>query len=187
MIICIDPGHSGPAEPGACAFGQTEAALALAIAQKLAGILSGEGHSVLLTREGDIEDDGLAFRADLANEQSADAFVSIHCNAAAYEAAKGVEVWCFPGSSAGNSLAQSLYNRLEAANYTLGRGVKSANFAVLRLTDMPAVLVECAFITSSADIAVLMDEDGQNRIARAVADGLLNWADIAGIACVDDS
>ena len=76
---------------------------------------------------------------------------------------------------------------LEAADYTLGRGVKSANFAVLRLTDMPAVLVECAFITSSGDIAVLMDEDGQNRIARAVADGLLNWADIAGIACVDDS
>ena len=187
MIICIDPGHSGPVEPGACAFGQTEATLALAISQLLATILKDEGHTVVLTREGDIEDDGLAFRADLANEQNADAFISVHCNAAAYEAAKGVEVWCYPGSSAGNALAQAIDDTLEDSSYTTGRGVKSANFAVLRLTDMPAVLVECGFITNPDDLVILTNEDGQRVIARAIADGLLNWADCANLTGVDDS
>ena len=84
-------------------------------------------------------------------------------------------------------LGDSMLSQIKGVGRLHKAQVERANFAVLRLTDMPAVLVECAFITSSADIAVLMDEDGQNRIARAVADGLLNWADIAGIACVEDS
>ena len=186
MIFCIDPGHSGPEEPGACAFGQTEAALNLAIVQALAAILEDEGHAVLLTRDGDIEDDGLAFRAELANDEEADAFLSIHCNAAAYEAAKGFEVWCYPGSAAGNDLAQAIDDALSEAVYTTDRGVKSANFAVLRLTDMPAVLVECGFITNADDAAVLTDENGQQAIARAIADGLLTWADSDNLASVEE-
>lgn len=54
MKICIDPGHSGPYEPGACAGGVTEAAMNLAISKALGGTLQVLGYGVIYTREGDI-------------------------------------------------------------------------------------------------------------------------------------
>ena len=57
--IMLDPGHSGPCEPGACAGDVTEAAVVLAIARLAAARLRERGHTVRLTRDGDIDDDGL--------------------------------------------------------------------------------------------------------------------------------
>lgn len=105
MRICIDPGHSGPAEPGACAAGFTEAAINLAIAFRLGSELAASGYDVIYTRAGDITNDSLAFRADIANEVLADCFLSIHCNAAESTAARGVEVYCYLGATAGRRLA----------------------------------------------------------------------------------
>lgn len=77
MKVCIDPGHSGPYEPGACADGVTEAAVNLAISKLVGEILYLFGHEVIYTRQGDIETDDLESRAQLANEKDADVFVSI--------------------------------------------------------------------------------------------------------------
>ena len=74
MRICIDPGHSGPYEPGACAAGVTEAAINMEIAMWLAIYLREAGQEVLLTREGDIESDSLSERCRMANEWEADIF-----------------------------------------------------------------------------------------------------------------
>ena len=177
MRICIDPGHSGPAEPGACAAGFTEAAINLAIAFRLGSELAASGYDVIYTRAGDITNDSLAFRADIANEVLADCFLSIHCNAAESTAARGVEVYCYLGATAGRRLAGCIQDRLVAADYTLDRGVKEANFAVLRLTDMPAVLVECGFITADEDRAVIVTEEGQRTVAVAIAYGLRDYLD----------
>ncbi|MCE5285176.1 MAG: N-acetylmuramoyl-L-alanine amidase [Pelosinus sp.] len=172
MKICIDPGHSGPVEPGACAGGFTEAAINLAIGLVLGELLRGKGHEVILTRSGDIEDDGLAFRADIANEAGADIFISVHCNAAERLEARGVETYHYPGSAEGLCLAQAIQAALCQGGYTLDRGVKEADFAVLRLTDMPAVLIECGFITSEADREVLISEAGQRLIAEAIVSSI---------------
>ena len=59
MFICLDPGHSGPAEPGACFHNLHEADLTLAIALQTAKELRQRGASVCLTRTEDIDDDGL--------------------------------------------------------------------------------------------------------------------------------
>ena len=59
MKICIDPGHSGPVEPGACAGGFSEATLVMAIARFLQQELQLRGHAVLLTRDGPVADDEL--------------------------------------------------------------------------------------------------------------------------------
>ena len=83
MKICIDPGHSGPFEPGACAGGFTEAALVMAIARFLEQELLLRGHEVRLTRDGPVADDELGWRAELANRWGADLYISIHCNSAA--------------------------------------------------------------------------------------------------------
>lgn len=174
MRICIDPGHSGPVEPGACAGGITEEAVNLAIALLVGSKLAAQGHDVIYTRSGDIHDDGLAFRAAIANDAAAHRFVSIHCNGAESPAAHGVEVFSYPGSAGGRLLAEAIQQELAAAAYTADRGVKEADFAALRLTDMAAVLVECGFLTSKSDRAVLASPSGQEMIAAAIARGIVS-------------
>ena len=175
MKIVIDPGHSGPVEPGACAGGARECDVALAIAKLLAELLAENGHEALLTRTGDIDHDGLAFRAELANVNEADVFVSIHANSAANPAAHGTEVYHYPGSAPGKRLAACLQARLAAELGTADRGVKAANFQVLRETDCPAALVETAFISNEADRRLLTGYAGQLAAAVAMAGALADY------------
>ena len=176
--ICIDPGHSGPAEPGACAGGLTEAEVNLAIALLVGGKLASQGHDVIYTRSQAITDDGLAFRAAIANDAGAHRFVSIHCNGSTNTSVRGMEVFCYPFSLTGQRLAEAICRELAAAAYTENRGVKEDDFAVLRLTDMAAVLVECAFLSSEQDRAVLASAAGRELIATAI---------VRGIAATDES
>lgn len=175
MKIVIDHGHSGPVEPGACAAGVRECDVVLAIAKLLAEQLYDEGHETLLTRTGDIATDALAFRAELANANEADVFVSLHANSAANPAAHGTEVYHYPGSARGKRLAACLQSRLVAEMGMSDRGVKEANFQVLRETDCPAVLVEVAFISNEADRRLLTGYVGQLAAAVAVASGLADY------------
>ena len=172
MKICIDPGHSGPYEPGSCADGVAEATLNLAISNALGEALILLRHDVLYTRCGDIETDELVFRAEVANKNQADLFVSIHCNSAKSIEAKGIEVYRYPGSSSGMLLATDIQKVLIANTPFKDRGVKKADFVVLRLTDMPAALVQCGFISSAIDQAVLVDPNQQKNIAQAIATGI---------------
>lgn len=176
MKIVIDPGHSGPVEPGACAGGVRECDVVLAIAKLLAEQLHDTGYEPLLTRTGDIDSDSLAFRADLANANGADVFISIHANSVTNPAAHGTEVYHYPGSTRGRRLALLLQARLVAELGTADRGVKEANFQVLRETDCPAVLVEVAFISNEADRLLLTGYAGQLAAAVAMATGLTDYA-----------
>lgn len=175
MKICLDPGHSGPVEPGACDAGFTEAALNLIISQNIGTLLINKGHEVIYTRDGDIEDTGLSFRANIANEAYADIFISIHCNASETSIAHGIETFCCTGAAAGRKLAERIQENLAALEYTIDRGVKEANFAVLRLTDMPSVLVECGFITSEYDREYLTSLKCQEHLALAIVMGIEDY------------
>lgn len=175
MKITLDPGHSGPFEPGACAAGLTESEVVLTICQALAGLLAAAGHEVLMTRRGDIRTDGLSFRARAANQQPADLFVSIHCNSAESAAAQGTEVYHYPGSSHGAALADCIRKRIVASVGTTDRGTKAANFQVLRETDCPAVLVETAFISSPVDRQLLASMAGRVAFAIAIYQGLQDF------------
>ena len=175
MRICVDPGHSGPVEPGACAGGFAEATLVMAIARFLQQELHLRGHAVLLTRDGPVADDELDWRAERANEWAADVFLSIHCNSFRKVEAEGTETYHYPGSASGERLARAVQFRICDALLTEDRGVKSANFQVLRQTDCPAVLIECGFISNPIDRAMLADPLEQWRIAAAIADGVADW------------
>ena len=155
MKICIDPGHSGAVEPGACAGGITEAAINLQIALRLGRRLREMGHEVIYTREAEIDTKGLAFRADIANDNGADTFVSVHCNGSVLSTARGWEVFHYPGSVDGRRLANAIAQAAAEYDTVPFRGVKEADFAVLRLTTMPSVLVECAFLTNDQDRVLL--------------------------------
>lgn len=187
MKICIDPGHGGtdpgaigtaPAAASAPAITLKECDFTLDVALLLEAELAQRGHSVLLTRRRD-RSLKLDARAAHANRHAADLFISIHANAAANPAAEGIEVYHFPGSAAGKSLAHRIMQRLAAAfPGHVNRGVKPADFAVLRLTDMPAVLVECEFLTNPDRLRRFLLCPGKRReIAVAIAAGVTTCLD----------
>jgi len=175
MKIVIDPGHSGPVEPGACAEGVQECDVVLAIAKLLPEQCCEQGYEFLLTRSGDIMTDDLSFRAEFANTNRADVFISIHTNSAESPVAHGTEVYHYPDSVNGEQLAACLQARLVEKLGTANRGVKEANFQVLRETDCPAVLVEVAFIANESDRQLLTSNAGQLAAAAAIASGLADY------------
>lgn len=187
--VCIDPGHGG-FDPGAVGLsGAQEKVVTLAVAKQVASILRGVGVDVVLTRESDellagtINAD-LGMRYDKANWAKADVFVSIHCNSAADPKANGTETFHYTGSPAGKKLAGHIQARMVAALGLRDRGVKQANFAVLRGTNMPAALAEIAFISNPDEEKLLESPAFQVKAARAIAEGI---ADYLGVALKDDT
>lgn len=172
MIICIDPGHSGPAEPGAVYGGCTEARLALRIALIAGAHLADFGHDVIWTRTGDIESDLLGPRVTLANDAGADLFVSVHINAATIATARGLEVYHHPDSMAGAALAAAVHSRLVDLGCLPDRGIRTANFYVLRATNMPSILIECGFLSNVDDRTVLASAAWQAHIGQAISKGI---------------
>ena len=86
----------------------------------------------------------LAERARLANSANADGFYSIHGNSFTRITVRGIETFSFPGSTPGRRLASDTHDAIlkDKSLYAANRGLKTANFAVLRLTNMPSALVE---------------------------------------------
>ena len=102
----------------------------------------------------------MLFRSDL--------FVSLHFNAFSKPSANGTETWIFSNNSTAKPKAQSILKELCDLGYR-NRGVKVGEFAVLRHTNMPAVLVEIAFITNKDD----MTRFEVDETALAIASGIL--------------
>jgi N-acetylmuramoyl-L-alanine amidase len=156
----------------------------LAIAIYCRDALRAAGVNVVMTRETDrdlappgaySQAQDLAARAQVANRAEADCFVSVHTNAAASAAAHGTETYHYPGSALGEKLARAIQAAVVSALGTYNRGVKSANFAVLRQTTMPATLVEVAFHTNPGEEALLKTPDFQRRAGEAIARGILSF------------
>lgn len=170
--ICLDPGHGG-SDPGACAEGVREKDITLTMAKLIGGKLN--GYKVIYTRSDDTYPT-LSERAALANTAKADLFVSVHCNSATNTQANGVEVYTHTSQSDGAvAAASAIYKRLLAASGMTGRGIKAANYHVLRETKKPAVLVELGFISNAADREKLTSAAWQEKAAAAIAAGIKEY------------
>lgn len=185
MKVVLDPGHGGRNQNIGLG-GYRESDFALAVATAARDLLQATGVTVLLTREADVdlcpgkpwvEREDLAARCAIANAAGADLYASIHSNAVGgsgdASAAHGTETYCYQRGGKGEALATAIQRRLVAALGTADRGVKTANFYVLRNTTMPAALTEVAFHTHPGDVAILRDPAKQQLAARAIADGIL--------------
>lgn len=110
---------------------------------------------------------------ETANEWGADVFVSIHCNALSGNA-RGTETECYIQTGNGGSLARFIQSQIIDSIDTVDRGVKEMpGLLVLRYTDMPAVLVETAFIDNDDDALLLVQH--WDDIARAIARGVTDY------------
>ncbi len=183
--VIIDPGHGGR-DPGAIGPANTyEKSNNLAIALALDEILKQAGAEVVLTRSTDVspattysEANDLEARVNLANSYEADLFVSIHNDAALNPLVQGTSVYVSDGNlKPGESLqlAKSIQSALTSALQTNNLGVKKANFYVIKYTEMPAVLVEAAFLSNPYEEARLQNPVFRKNVAAAIYRGIYNY------------
>jgi N-acetylmuramoyl-L-alanine amidase len=122
-----------------------------------------------------IPKDELQGKVDRANAADADLYVSIHNNGAASRAARGTESFGTSRDPAGVRLAGLVNAAVVKRTGLRNRGAQKADFYVLRWSNMPAVLVEGAFITSPSDAYLLKQSSFRRRIAYGIADGIGRW------------
>jgi len=180
-VVLIDPGH-GAFDPGKVADTILEKDINLAIALKLQAYLEIGGATVLMTR---IDDEALSQskagdmhqRKQIANASQADIFVSIHQNSFRSPNVRGAQVFYFDTSDNSRKLAEHIQHQLKAfvdPNNRL-QSKPNENYYVLRQTRMPAVIVECGFLTNYYERGLLTQEAYQERIAWAIYLGIVDY------------
>jgi N-acetylmuramoyl-L-alanine amidase len=178
--VFLNPGHKINLDSGAVNpyTGLQEAEVVMNVGQLVKGYLEAVGYEVELLQSNSLNGEDADWDnpsiCATANASGADVFVSIHCNA--YNGvAQGTEVEVYSYSSIeANKLGQAIQDQIVDTFDTVDRGLKERpNLSVLRNTDMPAVLVELAFIDNDEDAQLLAnDQDG---FARAVARGISDY------------
>ena len=177
--IFIDPGHGGQ-DPGAIGANSKEAENVLKVALALEKKLIAQGYEVRLSRRTDTYL-SLIQRTQLANAWNADIFLSLHDNSAVNKKATGFETFIFNGSVSANTvkLQNSLHEAIIKGIGLRDRGLKQANFAVIRLTNMPAVLIEYGFISNLEDEKIIAFEIDKQ--AQLTYEGINNYFGISTI------
>src|SRR5690625_2077888 len=171
-IVVIDPGHGGH-DPGAVANGLREKDLTLDISKRIKKYIDTNytGVNVFLTRT-TYKYLTLILRAQFANNNNADLFVSIHINAGR---GKGFESYVYNKINDTSTTAErrnAVHSAIVKEASVLDRGKKKANFAVLRLTKMSAILTENLFIDRVEDAKKLKDSKFLDKIAKGHAVGI---------------
>ena len=176
--VVIDPGHGGSDSGAIGPSGVREKDICLAVSMKLKKYLDEYGINSVYTRTRDVDvhspdataTQELGARVNVQyRTPSAGAFVSIHCNAFTNPATNGMETYYFDGSPQGYRLAALLNEELLKAGGLNDRGVRTANFYVLKHTGVPASLVELAFITNYSEERLLADDMYQEKLAKGIA------------------
>ncbi|OYY19508.1 MAG: hypothetical protein B7Y69_09850, partial [Sphingobacteriia bacterium 35-40-8] len=189
--IVVDAGHGGEDKGSISADGKiTEAAITLALAKAVKEANHNKNIRIVLTRESDLFQ-SVQVKANFANEQKADLFVSLHANSAApvlHENGKkepnpykGVEIYIANKEKAVDyvsnaAFANSLGNAIKAVNPEL-IGIKSRTQGiwVLQAVKCPSALVEAGFMTSADDLKMMQDPNYQKRFANSILTGVVNY------------
>lgn len=184
-IIVLDPGHGGTVKVGGSSpnnaqgpTGLLEKTITLDLGKRTRDILLAKGHTVIMTRMTDINL-GLAERAGIAKSARAHAFVSIHFNGFNH-VAQGTETLVNSvHTPASHSLAQAVQARMLVATRLVDRGVKAQPLGVLKpqshAANTACCLVEISFMDVAAEEARLKTEAYKDRLAQALAQGILNF------------
>ena len=185
-VITIDAGHGGSDAGAIGPTGVTEKSVTLNIALRLQKLLEEEGATVYMTRTKDTEVspkgakasdiEELQARCDIANQADSDIFVSIHNDSFTNGAAKGTTGYYYArGSAKSRTLADDIRKAVIDELGTESRGTQSCKFYVVKHTDMPATLVEVAFISNPSEEKLLASDEGAQKAAQGIADGIADY------------
>ncbi len=156
------------------------------ISNELRRLLVAQGATVYMTRTTDTEVspkhaaasdiEELQARCDVANEAHSDIFVCIHMDSFTGPAARGTTGYYYAlGSQQSRDLADKIRQGVIDQLGTQSRGTQSCNFYVLKHTDMPATLVEVAFVSNPDEEQLLNSEAGIRKAAQGIADGIADY------------
>ena len=182
-VIALDAGHGGSDTGAIGPTGVTEKGVTLRVAKALQKLLQAEGATVLMTRAEDTEVspkkanasdvEELQARCDVGNDGNADIFVSMHMDSFTNSTPSGTTGYYYSkGSAASQRLAQYVSEGVVTSLGTGNRGNKSCNFYVVKHTDMPATLVEMAFISNDREERLMNSEEGISKAAEGILNGL---------------
>jgi N-acetylmuramoyl-L-alanine amidase len=168
--VVIDPGHGGFDRGGIPSNILPEKGVALDVARRLRAYLADAGLRTVMTRSSDTFVT-LDSRVAIANRQRRAIFVSIHFNSARRRGANGIET--FYGSAKAKRLATLIQRYAMKTTSGENRGIKKARFYVLRKSRIPAVLIECGFLTNRQDARRASRPAYRDQLARQIARAII--------------
>ncbi|MEH2416358.1 N-acetylmuramoyl-L-alanine amidase [Nostoc sp.] len=173
LLVVIDPGHGGKDSGAPGLGGLLEKDVILPIGKRVGAILEQNGVQAVLTRDADFFVE-LQGRVEIAKRVNATLFVSIHANSVDNRPdVNGLEVYYY---DSGYALAEVVRNTiLQDIGTIKNRGTRKARFYVLRKSSMPSILVETGYMTGYEDNPRLGTPEYQNRMAEAIARGILKY------------
>ncbi|MHB9133239.1 MAG: N-acetylmuramoyl-L-alanine amidase [Armatimonadota bacterium] len=174
MIIVLDAGHGGGKSGAVGVKGTLEKNIALDVVLRTEKLLRSIGAKVYLTRSDD-SDISLDDRPALSNRLKADLFISVHCNSSATRnSCSGSETYYqYPGSA---PLAAAMHAELLKGTELRNGGIRTANFAVLRKNNVPAVLLEIAYINNAREERLLNTPEFRQHVAEAIVNGIRRFS-----------
>ncbi len=189
-VIIIDPGHGGK-DPGAVANDLIEKDLNMDIAMRLCELLRDCGYDVVLTRNGDyllydenisgsIKRQDLVNRVEFANLYPNSCYVAIHMNKYPAEYCKGLQTFYSNNNKLSNNLAENIQNSavlLQSDNKRVNKD-GTDNIFVLENLKIPAVLVECGFLSNQEEANMLLKDEYKQALAFSIYYGIAEFMEI---------
>jgi N-acetylmuramoyl-L-alanine amidase len=169
ITVVIDAGHGGHDRGGIPGQRVSEKDMTLDVARRLRSVLAASGYRVVMTRDSDVFVP-LGTRAAIANSYRNAIFVSIHFNSATRRGADGIETYFYSRDSL--ALASAIHHYVAGGAPSPNRGVRRRGYYVLRRANVPAVLVECGFLTNPTEAAYAQNASYRQKLAEEIAAGV---------------
>ena len=167
--VVIDAGHGGHDRGGIPGQRISEKEMTLDVAQRLKKALAASGYRVVMTRDSDVFVP-LGTRVAIANSYANAIFVSIHFNSAKRSGAGGIETYFYNRESL--PLASAIHYFVAGGAPSSNRNVRRRGYFVLRKATVPAVLVECGFLTNPTEAALAQTDSYRQKLAEEIAAGV---------------
>ena len=161
--VVIDAGHGGFDLGGIPHQRVAEKGMNLDVAQRLGKKLRSAGYRVVMTRDSDVFI-SLGERVRIANSYRDAVFVCVHFNSATRAGANGIETYYFSDQSA--ALAANIHRQVVGGTDTDNRGIRRRGYYVLRRTSIPAILVECGFLTNPTEAGLALQSTVSRKTGR---------------------
>jgi N-acetylmuramoyl-L-alanine amidase len=182
--VVIDAGHGGHDRGGIPGQRVAEKDMTLDVAQRLRNVLSASGYHTVMTRDSDVFVP-LPTRVAIANSYRNAIFVCIHFNATGRAGAGGIETYFYSRDSL--PLASAIHNLVVGGAPSSNRGVRRRGYYVLRKTNIPAVLVECGFLTNPTEAAYAQTASYRQKLAEEIAAGVRGRNSVASDSYIDQT